>query len=121
MTPTACLRTRRTLVLAAVLTACGMEAEDGAGWGGYADGGTAQCFSSNECPTGWTCSELGRCVAPMAGLGDAGVPTPPEVEREFGLPVHTRRYVYVNMPDLDALAKIDGATLAVSSVPVGDR
>ena len=30
-------------------------------------------------------------------------------------------YVYVNMPELDALAKIDGATLAVTSVPVGDR
>jgi DNA-binding beta-propeller fold protein YncE len=103
------------------LAACVACAGESADFGGATpDGGTAECFSANECPTGWSCSQFGTCVPP-ADMSDGGTPPPAEVEREFGPPTHTLRYVYVNMPDLDALAKIDGATLSVSSVPVGDR
>lgn len=81
-------------------------------------GGTPECFSSNECPTGWTCSEFGQCVEPPEGGG--GEP-PAEVEYELGDPVSSLRFVYVAMTELDALARIDGITRAVTSVPVGER
>lgn len=106
--------------------ACGAGGDAGSspdgGWGNYVDAGngTPECFSSNECPTGWTCSEFGTCTPPPAG-GDAGMPLPPEAEYELSAPVSSLRYVYVAMTDLDALAKIDGDTLAVASLSVGER
>ncbi len=78
------------------------------------------CFSSSECPTGWTCSEFGQCLPPPDPGADGGVEPAPEVEYEIGDPVSSRRYVYVAMTDLDALAKIDGATQVVTSVGVGE-
>jgi DNA-binding beta-propeller fold protein YncE len=82
-----------------------------------ASSGTPQCFSSSECPVGWTCSELGFCEPPPSG--DAGAP--PEVEYEFGSPVSSRRYVWVAMKQQEEVAKIDGNNLAVSAIAVGDR
>lgn len=82
--------------------------------------GTLECFSSNECPTGWTCSEFGVCQSPLPDA-DGGVLPAPEVEYELGEPVSSLRYVYVAMTELDALAKIDGTTLAVTSLSVGER
>jgi DNA-binding beta-propeller fold protein YncE len=85
-------------------------------------GGTPQCFSSNECPVGYECSEFGTCVAVQPPSADGGpVVTPPEIEYELSGPVSALRYVYVAMTELDALAKIDGSSLAVSSIDVGDQ
>ncbi|GAB4560948.1 MAG: hypothetical protein Tsb0020_08080 [Haliangiales bacterium] len=84
-----------------------------------AGAGTPECFSSNDCPTGWSCSDFGVCQPPPDSPGDAE-PPPPEVEYELGAPVSSLRYVYVAMTDEDALARIDGATLEVSSVRVGE-
>lgn len=113
-------------VLAVVLLgACGADnyagSGDDDGWSSADAGyGAPECFSSNECPTGWTCSEFGTCVPPTPEGPDAGAP-PPEVEYELSPPVASRRYVYVAMTELDAIAKIDGRTLSVSSVHVGDQ
>jgi DNA-binding beta-propeller fold protein YncE len=82
-------------------------------------GGWTGCFSSNDCPTGWSCTEFGTCEAPSSG-GPVVTP-PPEVEREFSAPTSALRFVYVAMTDLGALAKIDGATLGVASLAVSDR
>jgi len=97
---------------------------DGAGgnFGGASDagaGGTFECLSSNECPTGWTCSEFGTCDPPTPGGADGGPGV--EIEAELSPPTHSDRFVYVAMTDLDALAKIDGMTLSVESIPVGDQ
>ena len=48
----------------------------------WADAGMSmpECFSSNECPTGWTCSEFGTCVPPLPAVTDGGVAPPPEVQ-----------------------------------------
>jgi DNA-binding beta-propeller fold protein YncE len=106
-------------------TACGESGDDGAPLsdaGGYwVDAGTGlpECFSSNECPTGWTCSEFGTCVPPAPDQPD-GAP-PAEVEYELSRPASALRYIYVAMTELDALAKVDGQTLAVSSIEVGDQ
>ncbi len=113
---------RRFSWAALVLAACGASQDysssaDGGWW--WADADTDQCFSSNECPTGWTCNEFGACEPPPIMGPDAAPPA--EVEREFSAPSSALRYVYVTMTDLDALAKIDGASLAVTSVPVGDQ
>ncbi len=89
---------------------------------GFADAGNSspECFSASECPVGWTCSEFGFCVQPPPS-SDGGVPPPPEVEYEFGAPVSSNRFVWVAMTDQDAIAKIDGDTLAVTSIAVGER
>src|SRR5688572_20854972 len=114
---------RRFVLAVLVCAACGGGELDGNGssdagfW--WPDADTDQCFSSNECPTGWTCNEFGSCEPPPV-MGPDAAP-PPEVEREFSAPSSALRYVYVTMTDLDALAKIDGASLAVTSVPVGDQ
>jgi DNA-binding beta-propeller fold protein YncE len=100
------------------------------GAGSYGDGGasapdggpgTPECASSNECPTGWTCSEFGVCLPPPELPGDGGVLPPPEVEYELGAPVSSLRYVYVAMTAQDALARIDGTTLEVGSLHVGEQ
>src|SRR5262245_5418109 len=104
---------------AAMLAAC---AGGGAGadfGGADASAGTQECFSSSECPVGWTCSELGVCVPPPPGV-DAGGP-PSEVEYKLSEPHASRRYVWVAMTDLDRLARIDGTDLEVTSIPVGDQ
>jgi hypothetical protein len=120
---------RFTPVLAACVLAaaagCGAQdyggASAGADAGATSDaGGTPQCYSSSECPVGWTCSEFGVCVAPPPG-GDGGTPPPPEVEHELSPPVSSLRYVWVAMTDQDKLAKIDGQTLEVDAVPVGEH
>ncbi len=101
---------------------CGQQAGyDGAAGADAGISGIPECFSSNECPTGWTCSEFGTCVQPPPSSGDAGVPDPDEVEYELAEPVSSLRYIYVAMSELDALAKIDGQTLGVTSVAVGER
>jgi hypothetical protein len=83
---------------------------------------SGQCFSSNECPVGWTCSEFGQCIPPPPSATDGGAPPPPpEVEQELSAPVSSLRYVWVAMTDQDKLAKIDGATLDVAAIPVGHR
>ncbi len=118
------------LLLAALLLAagaCGSELssdsgfDPGGGNSGAGDAGAAaQCFSSNECPTGWTCSDFGTCVPPTPGGPDGGS-DPAEVEVELSPPTHSDRYVYVAMSELDSLARIDGMSLEVSSIPVGDQ
>jgi len=80
--------------------------------------GVPECFSASECPVGWTCTEFGVCVPPPSG--DGGV-APPEVEYDLGAPVSSRRFVWVTMAEQDSIAKIDGATLEVTSIAVGDR
>jgi hypothetical protein len=112
---------RLAAIAAAALLGCGGDlASDGGG--SLPDGGTGthECTASNECPTGWTCSEFGVCLPPPEIPGDGGAP-PPEVEYELGAPVSSLRYVYVAMTEQDALARIDGVTLEVSSVHVGER
>jgi DNA-binding beta-propeller fold protein YncE len=107
--------------------ACGAENEyapgglDGGSSWSWPDADTGQCFASNDCPVGWTCNEFSTCEPPPPIPPDAAPPLPPEVEREFSEPSAAQRYVYVTMTDLDAVAKIDGTTLSVVSVPVGDR
>lgn len=106
------------------LAACAADVSSGSGFAPDAGaGGTPECFSSNECPTGWTCTEFGTCQPPPFPVGDAGPVTQPpsEVEYELSAPVSSRRYVYVAMTQLDAVAKIDGATLAVNSLSVGEQ
>lgn len=76
----------------------------------------AMCLTSNECPTGWTCSEFHTCQPPAPG-GDSGAP--PETEIVFGAPASSQRFVYVAMTARGKLARIDGETLVVSSTPVG--
>jgi len=94
-------------------------------YGGGADAGgagTPECYSSSECPVGWTCSEFGTCVPPTSPpSGDAGVPPPPEIEYDISPPASSLHFVWVAMTELDALARIDGTSLEVHSVAVGDR
>jgi len=107
-------------VSAGACGATGDLASGGAGGGGAAsDAGVPGCLSSSECPTGYVCNEFNRCEMPRPA-SDGGVPPPPEVEYDFGGPVSAQRYVYVAMTEQDALARIDGRTLAVTSRPVGD-
>ncbi len=117
-----------TVAAAAALAACGASNADYAGgddddpWGD-ADAGAAspECFSASECPVGWTCSEFGFCVPPPDPGDDGGVPEPPpEVEYELGAPVSSNRFVWVTMTEKDAVAKIDGETLEVVSIGVGE-
>ena len=111
--------------LAAALSACsGAGLDEGADFSAASDAGAAglpDCFSSNECPTGWTCSDFGSCVPPAPGMPDGGPDDPVEVEVELSPPTHSERYVYVAMSELDSLARIDGMSLEVSSIPVGDQ
>src|SRR5688500_1569021 len=74
------------------------------------------CRASSECPAGTICNEFNVCVAPPQG-SDAGVPA--ETELALGTPTSSDRYVYVAMTAQNALARIDGATLAVTSMAVG--
>lgn len=112
------------LLCSMAAAACG--GETGANDGYFPDGagandaGASQCLSSNECPTGWTCTEFGSCLAPDPGAPDGGG-DPVEVEVELSPPTHSDRYVYVAMSELDALARIDGMSLEVSSIAVGDQ
>lgn len=121
----------RGLILVGALfafAACGADlSSDASGYGldagtvsADAGAGLPQCFSSNECPTGWTCSDFGSCVPPAPGGPDGG-PDPVEVEVELSPPTHSDRFVYVAMSELDALARIDGMSLEVSSIAVGDQ
>src|SRR5438132_8868714 len=99
-----------------LLAACGgdLATSPGAGDAGIGMG----CLSSSECPTGQVCNDFGRCEAAQPPTGDGGAPE--ETELEFGAPVSSDRYVYVAMTAQDELARIDGSTLAVKSVPVGE-
>src|SRR2546423_462315 len=118
-------RLTHTFVIGALATGCGAGGLDAKGFNPDAgvitsDAGTDRlCFSSNECPVGWTCSEFGQCLPP-APLTDGGAPPPPpEAEQSLGAPVSSLRYVWVAMTDQDKLAKIDGTTLDVAAIPVG--
>ncbi|WP_428263454.1 hypothetical protein [Haliangium sp.] len=100
---------------------CGTGGEDGGAAPGFPDAGTGtpECFSSNDCPTGWSCTEFGVCLPPSEQPGEA--PPPPEREYELSAPVSSLRYVYVAMTEEDRLARIDGETLEVRSLGVGER
>jgi hypothetical protein len=119
------LRLTTTVALVAALaTACGAGQADSyypdAGASGASDAGTTpQCFSSSECPVGWTCTDFGTCQPPSEPPPDGGTVVPPEIEHEMSAPVSSLRYVWVALTDQDKLAKIDGATLGVETVPVG--
>jgi hypothetical protein len=108
-------------MFALVVAGCGAgsasESRSSDAQGGFpsSDAG-AQCFSSSECPVGWTCSEFGQCVPPPPGT-DAGAPA--ETEHELAAPVSSLRFVWVAMTDEDKLAKIDGNALTVAAIPVG--
>ncbi len=124
------MRDRGWLALLVVAAACGAGADGGGLYlpdaGGFSDGPTLGCLSSNECPAGFVCNEFGACVLPPGGGGgggsDAGMPPPPpEVEYELGAPTSSDRYIYVPMTAQDELARIDGQTLAVTSTRVGLR
>jgi DNA-binding beta-propeller fold protein YncE len=106
---------------AAAAGSCGGDTADGGDFVPDGGSGTPECASSNECPTGWTCSEFGVCLPPPELPGDGGVLPPAEVEYELGAPVSSRRYVYVAMTAQDALARIDGTTLEVGSLHVGEQ
>lgn len=82
--------------------------------------GVFECFSSSECPVGFTCNEFGVCVPPSQPPGDGGV-EPPEVEYKLTEPTSSRKFVWVAMTEQDRLAKIDGTNLEVESLAVGDR
>jgi hypothetical protein len=123
-------RLTRTLVFLAPIAlgaACGSDIASHSGGSASADAGTAgpgngnpgQCFSSNECPVGWTCTEFGQCQAPATGQDGGTTQPPPEVEHDLTAPVSSLRYVWVAMTDQDKLAKIDGTNLAVASIAVG--
>jgi DNA-binding beta-propeller fold protein YncE len=100
-----------------VLAACGGDLAVSPGATG--DGGIGMgCLSSSECPTGQVCNDFGRCEA-ATPPGDGGT-EPEEIEYEFGEPTASQRYVYVAMTAQDELARIDGTTLAVKAVPVGE-
>ncbi len=114
----------RTILAAALWLSAGC-GSDYAGDGSFSSsdagaGSLPDCLSSNECPTGWTCTEFGTCVPPAPGAPDGG-PGAVEIESELSAPTHSERFVYVAMSELDALAKIDGTTLSVESIPVGDQ
>jgi hypothetical protein len=116
--------TRLLIGVSAVLAACGGESAYAPALvdaGHSADSGTVGCLSSNECPSGYVCSEFGRCERPAPAPTDAGTdaPPPPEKEYEFSEPISSERYVYVAMTDQDELARIDGANLTVVATPVG--
>jgi DNA-binding beta-propeller fold protein YncE len=106
---------RPAIALLFASCAAGTDELAGAGDGDGPGGGARACAASNECPTGLVCTDFGRCEAP-APAGDA----PPERELELGAPIGASRYVYVAMTGEDALARIDGQTLAVHTIPVGD-
>jgi len=114
-----------TLVLMGIVACGNSDSSDGgssadAGAVVFADAaGLPGCFSSNECPTGYECSEFGTCVPPT-NIVDGGAP-PPEVEYELGDPVSSQNYVYVAMTEQNSLAKIDGDSLAVTSLSVGEK
>ena len=121
------MKSTLALILAgALLPACGAgqgddDDDDDAIVFPDAGSGLPDCFSSNECPTGYECSEFGTCVPPSPGSPDAGGDGPPEIEYELSRPASALRYVYVAMTDQDSLAKIDGSSLAVSAIDVGDQ
>lgn len=118
------MKAARIIVFAGLSFAfgCGAQLSDGAEANAVDGGlGVPECFSSSECPVGWTCTDLGTCQAPPGDTNpdtDAGLP--PEVEREFTQPQSALRYLYVAMTDLDAVARIDGKTLEVTSIEVGE-
>ncbi len=132
-----------SLLLVPVQIQCaGGDGDPGADGDGDGDGdtdgdgdgdGTWDCFSANDCDPGQWCNEFHRCVWPPGGDGDADADAdggldgdvepwiPPEVEQEFGPPSSGDRFVYIALPDLDAVARVDSETLDVNSLPVGDR
>src|SRR3569832_197314 len=114
---------RATLWGLLVLGACGYGGGDsfnpGLGGATEGDAGTAGCLTSNECPTGYTCSDFGVCEPP-APMSDGGVP-PAETERTYGAPITSQRFVYVAMTNENELARIDGTSLAVIATHVGNQ
>ncbi len=116
-------------LLLGLTAACGMSGADGAGDYGDSAGDSSdaigvdagyQCLASSECPTGYVCSDFGRCELPTAPTDGGPLPPPPETEYEMSEPVASERYVYVAMTEQDELARIDGTTLAVRSTEVGE-
>src|SRR3569623_470934 len=128
---------RATLWGLLVLGACGYGGGDsfnpGLGGASAGDAGTAGCLPSNECPTGYTCSDFGVCEPP-APMSDGGVPPAPGAEKAVILTVGfrpravqfvapgDRAYVItqdgVSVIDL-GFATAHGATI-VPPIPVAD-
>ena len=106
-------------ILLLSLTACGASGDYSSGGGAFSGDAGGGCLSSNECPTGTTCNDFGQCEAPPP-MGDGGVTTPPETEYTLGTPITAQRFVYVPMTAENELARIDGATLAVTATAVGN-
>ncbi|MEZ4368670.1 MAG: hypothetical protein R2939_20705 [Kofleriaceae bacterium] len=119
------MRAAFTLPVASLLLTAACAGSDQDYGGALTDagaGGGPECFSSSECPVGWTCGDFGTCLPPPGPGPDGGVPPPPpETELEFGPPTASSRFVWVAMTESDALARIDGQTLEVTSTPVGER
>jgi DNA-binding beta-propeller fold protein YncE len=117
---------RVVLLVPFAVAACGWGASDSRSSAppgdlpGSADAGAGAsgCLSSSECPTGWTCNDFHVCMPPAPG-SDGGVPA--ETELEVGAPIGAQRFVYVAMTQQNKLARIDGETLAVASLPVGTQ
>lgn len=102
----------------ALLVIAGCAGGDLGAAGPGADAGIGMgCLSSSECATGQVCNDFGRCETPPPS-SDAGVPQ--ETEYEYGPPISSERFVYVAMTEQDELARIDGQTLAVDALPVGE-
>jgi len=112
----------RATFLLLLLGACAGGADFAPGGGAFSGDAGVGCLSSNECPTGYTCSDFGTCEPPPTmPPGDGGTTPPPETEVDFGAPITAQRFVYVAMTAENELARIDGATLAVTATPVGNQ
>ena len=110
------LRWGAALTLA--LSACG-DAEEDAGYGEYANNGYYGNNGNNGANNG--VNNGGNNGAGEQNNGP-GQPDPePEERFNFRRPQPSRNYVFVASPDLDSVAKIDGGSLDITSIEVGDR
>jgi DNA-binding beta-propeller fold protein YncE len=101
------------IVSAVALCSCGdaESGEEGADFGEDKDNGNNGGGDDNAANNG------------NPGPGDPDPQPEPEPEERFNFqrPQPSRDFVFVSNPDLDTVAKIDGATLEITSIEVGDR